>query len=195
MYWPCHWYYLHYHLCTNVGIFDNVMYFVKYSHLLNSGGYPLYRSSPVPWIEWYLFQDHLEVLNQEGTCRSSVLPGRCLRERNTPAMTPSKIPSKMLLPRMQKTPQPQETPIKPPRKNIAGQKPSSKLPGSILRTARGTSNSPAYLRGTATTPRLTTPRGKLPIIIWHGCSTCMWCNCLAYISVQLFKISFSRDVS
>ena len=105
------------------------------------------------------------MLNQEGTCRSSVVPGHCLRERNTLARTPSQTPSKILQPRVLKTPQPRETPIKPPRKYVSGQKPSSKLPGPAKRSARGTPNSPMYQRGTATAPRLTTPRGKLPIII------------------------------
>lgn len=123
-------------------------------------------SSADPNLTTYTdFQDHLEVLNQEGTCRSSVVPGHCLRERNTPARTPSKTPSKLLRPRMPKAPQQRETPIKPPRKNVAGQKPSSKLPGPIQRTARGTPSSPMYQRGISTAPRLTTPRGKLPIII------------------------------
>jgi protein regulator of cytokinesis 1 len=123
-------------------------------------------SSADPNLTTYTdFQDHLEVLNQEGTCRSSVVPGYCLRERNTLARTPSQTPSKILQPRVLKTSQPQETPIKPPRKYVAGQKPSSKQPGHIKRNAWGTPNSPMYQRGTATAPRLTTPRGKLPLII------------------------------
>lgn len=40
--------------------------------------------------------DHLEVLNEEGICRSSVVPGRCLRECNTPVATPLNTPSKIL---------------------------------------------------------------------------------------------------
>lgn len=112
------------------------------------------------------FQEHLEVLNQEVTCRSSVAPGRCLRERNTPTTTSSKISSKTLLsPRTKKTPQPRKTPIKPPRKVVAGQESSSKLPRMVQRTAWGTPNSPMYQKGITRTPRLTTPRGKLPIII------------------------------
>lgn len=106
------------------------------------------------------------MLNQETTCRSSVVPGRCLRERNTPVRTPSKIPSKILPPpSTKKTPQARVTPIKPPRKNIAGQGSSSKLPQPILRSAQGTPNSPLYQRGTVATSRLTVPRGRLPIII------------------------------
>ncbi|XP_069677765.1 protein regulator of cytokinesis 1-like isoform X3 [Periplaneta americana] len=116
--------------------------------------------------------DHLEVLNQEGTCRSSVVPGRCLRERNmqvvTPLKTPSKIPSK-LFPTpgtaIKSTPQSRATPIKPPRKNVTGQQSTTKTSRTIPRLVRGTQNSPMYQRGIATAPRLTTPRGKLPIII------------------------------
>lgn len=93
------------------------------------------------------------------------MPGRCLRERNTPA-THSKIPSKIIQPpRMKKTPQPQKTPIKPPRKVTPGQRSSSKRPQLAQRTVWGTPNSPMYQRGITTTPRLTTPKGKLPIII------------------------------
>jgi hypothetical protein len=93
------------------------------------------------------------------------VPGRCLRERNTPVRTPSKTTLYLLPPTsMKKTPQPRQTPIKPPRKNVAGQGSSSKLPQKVLRSAQGTPCSPLNPRGT-TMPRLTTPRGRLPIII------------------------------
>jgi hypothetical protein len=39
-----------------------------------------------------IYADHLEEPNQEGICRSSVVPGHCLREHNTVATTPSKVP-------------------------------------------------------------------------------------------------------
>ncbi|PSN56226.1 hypothetical protein C0J52_00398 [Blattella germanica] len=98
------------------------------------------------------FQDHLEAVDKAGTCRSSVVPERCLRERNTPAKTPSKIPS-----RVTKTPQSSRiTPAKPPRKVAATNPP---------KTPRSLRDMLSYQKGSTTAPRLTTPRGRLPIII------------------------------
>jgi hypothetical protein len=71
-------------------------------------------------------------------------------------------------------------PKKPPWKHAAGQKPSSKQPGAIQRTARDTPSSPMYQRGSATAPRLTTPWENLPISTWL-CSAYMQCYCLAYL--------------
>ncbi|KDR10108.1 hypothetical protein L798_00277 [Zootermopsis nevadensis] len=100
------------------------------------------------------FQEHLEVLKQQETCRSSMVAGHCLRERNTPARTLSKIPSKILLPRStKKMSQARVTLLKPLWKNVAAQGSSSRL-----QTSWGTPKTPMNQRGTAVTCHLTTRR-------------------------------------
>ncbi|KAJ9596249.1 hypothetical protein L9F63_027127, partial [Diploptera punctata] len=103
------------------------------------------------------FEDHLEAKDQDEIYRSSVLPGRCLRERNTPVKSTPNIPSKLKTPRV-------HTPAKPPRKNLT---PSNilKTPRSVPRNIRGVQNSPLYHKSAATTPRLAVAKTRLPIII------------------------------
>jgi len=101
MYQPYHYHDLHCHLCTIVE-----MLCIKLIYVVGPLGSAESRRN---------------MLELCGT--------HCLREHNTLARTPSQTPSKILQPRVLKTPQPWETPIKPPRKHVADQKPSSKQPG------------------------------------------------------------------
>ncbi|KAJ9583513.1 hypothetical protein L9F63_022131, partial [Diploptera punctata] len=102
------------------------------------------------------FEDHLEAKDQDGIYRSSVLPGRCLRERNTPAKSTPNITSKLKTPQM-------HTPAKPPRKNLT---PSNilKTPCSVPKNIRSAQKI-LYHKSPVTAPRLTAAKTRLPIII------------------------------